>query len=239
MDRIHKHLPTITATNTYTNKCNDCRDTGWITVTEDGIDRARTCRCYELQQRRALLEKMFRSAKIPARFKNKTLDNFDQTRQPKAHSICRAYVQQFPADGSGLFLVGPWGTGKSHLAYAVLHELVKAGNPGMAATVPDLMDDLRPGQEAEGKITILKNIDFLVLDDLGAQKNTEWVTERIFVIVNARYADLRPTIYTSNSRLEELERTPGWARIIDRIIEACRVVKMDGSSYRKDKRGVE
>ena len=79
---------------------------------------------------------------------------------------------------------------------------------------------------------LLKTVPLLVLDDLGAQKTTEWVTERLFVIINARYDDLLPTIITSNIYLEELRQLPGWDRLVDRIVEMARAVRMAGRNYR-------
>lgn len=128
------------------------------------------------------------------------------------------------------------GTGKSHLARAILLEMIQKHKiSGLTVTVPNLMDDLRPGADEdrrEEKLQTLKNIPLLVLDDLGAQKTTDWVTERIFVIINARYDELLPTIITSNVYLEELRKTPGWDRIVDRIAEMARPVEVVGKNYR-------
>jgi len=181
------------------------------------------------------VDKLFKSARIPKRYQDKTLDNFDQSWQQKAYDYAVDYIKNWEENsdnGHSIFFVGDVGTGKSHLAYAILNKLIEKGVPGMAASVPDLLDDLR-GKEDNGAIEALKEIDLLVLDDLGSQKNTEWVTERLFIILNSRYADLKPTIITSNHRLELLEKTEGWPRIVDRIIEMSRLVKVEGRSYRQ------
>lgn len=185
------------------------------------------------------IESLFKSAAIPKRFQNKTLENFDKPRQQRAYEIAKDYVffwSTLKESGKGIFMSGKVGTGKSHLAFAILHELIKAQVGGMAATVPDLMDDLKPKDDNQdnNRMTLLKTIPFLVLDDLGAQRNTAWVTERLFVIINARYSNMLPTVITSNTSLEELERTPGWERIVDRIIETCELVIMQPGSYRQD-----
>lgn len=60
----------------------------------------------------------------------------------------------------------------------------------------------------------------------------EWVTERLFIIINARYNNLKPTIITSNCFLDELDRVAGWKRIVDRISEMCKPVRMTGKSFR-------
>jgi len=189
------------------------------------------------------INRLFQSANIPKRFANKTFDNFDYRRQPNAFAICKKYAMEFAKlreEGKSLLLVGPVGTGKSHLAFAILNELIRTGIPGMAVTVPDLMDELRPknsgDSENDEKMRVLKTIDFLVLDDLGAQRNSDWVTERLFVILNSRYAHMLPTVITSNNYLEELEGIPGWWRIVDRLIEMCDIIEFHGASYREQAR---
>ena len=199
-----------------------------IQPTYEELKRAR-------DQRR--IEKLFKSAKIPARYRDKTLENFDASLQPKAYKIAVEYTKTWPKrNGESLFFVGPVGTGKSHLARAILSTMIRRhGISGLAASVPNLMDDLRPGADdvkSNEQIQLLKTVPLLVLDDLGAQKTTDWVTERLFVIINARYDELLPTVITSNIYLEELRKIPGWDRIVDRIVEMATAVRMEGKSYR-------
>jgi len=237
------NLPDLGNTQTYTSEhdCERCADTHWIEFDDaEGVTRAARCSCHEAAMHRLKVEKLFASAAIPKRFQGKSFANFDVSWQPKAYEISKSYMETWSehVNGEGLFLVGPVGTGKSHLAFAVLNGLVKRGVPGMAATVPDLMDELRPNeaQNHNKKVEVLKTIDLLVLDDLGAQKSTEWVTERLFIILNARYAAMLPTVITSNNYLEELEKVPGWTRIIDRIVETSRIIRLEGDSYRRESR---
>lgn len=188
----------------------------------------------ERQRRQA--ERLFEAGRIPARFRHATFESFDRSRQPAAYDAARRYVDEWEAvrrEGRWLFLGGDVGTGKSHLAYAILQALLRRGVAGMAATVPDLLDELRPGRDDEAdRLRVLKTVPLLVLDDLGAERHTEWVTERLFVILNARYADRLPTVITSNLRLQELEGITGWQRITDRILECAEIVHVKGESYR-------
>ncbi len=213
-------------------ECQKCGDMGIIEIANNTYA---PCTCKINQKKQERVTTLFTSARIPKRYQNKTLENFDQSWQQKAYDCALDYIEnwdEYAENGRSIFFVGDTGTGKSHLAYAILNALIKQGVPGMAASVPDLLDDLR-GKEDNGAIETLKEIDLLVLDDLGSQKNTEWVTERLFVILNARYAYLKPTIITSNHRLETLKTTEGWPRIVDRIIEMSRLVKVEGKSYRQ------
>ena len=215
------------------SKCRICNGEEMIPGTNQ------LCDCVYLRIQQQKIMSLFKSAQIPKRFTSKLLDNFDKERQPSAHKVATEYVsnwQENQAQGKGIFFTGPVGCGKTHLAFAIVNELVKRGVKSLAATVPDLMDDLRPQTDGQldKKIETLKTIDLLVLDDLGAQRNTEWVTERIFVVLNARYNNLLPTIITSNTYLEELEKVQGWGRMVDRLLEMCQLVRMKGTSYRLD-----
>lgn len=227
------NLEEISATST----CRVCDGSGWIPVTTpDGYRAVRPCRCRELAIQQARLERLFRDSRIPARFRGKTLGATDRSRCPRGYDIATAYVRDWEkrrTDGQGLMLVGPVGCGKSHLLYAVLQELVCRGVTCFGQTVPDLLDELRPGNgDSDEKLRLLREIQLLLLDDLGAQRDTEWVTERLFVILNARYNAMLPTLITSNLTLEELDKAPGWKRITDRILEMCDVVRLDGPSQR-------
>lgn len=213
-------------------------DGSGVILHEDAEGRvvAELCEHTVAERKRQEVERLFEAARIPSRFRGATFEAFDRSRQPAAYEAARRYADEWPAvqsEGRWLFLGGDVGTGKSHLAYAVLHALLRRGVAGLAATVPDLLDELRPGREDEAdRLRVLKTVPLLVLDDLGAERQTEWVTERLFIVVNARYADKLPTVITSNLQLQELERIPGWQRITDRILECAKVVHLRGESFR-------
>ena len=222
------------------DNCPICQGAEIVSTEREGRQYEIACRCVLQRIEQRKLMELFKSAQIPKRFATKTLQNFITGRESEAHKKASEYIENWQDNakqGRGMFFVGTVGCGKTHLALAVVNELIKQGVKTLAATVPDLMDDLRPGQENERKIETLKTIDLLVLDDLGAQRNTEWATERLFVVLNARYNSLLPTIITSNTYLEELEKIPGWGRMVDRLLEMCEFVRMNGASYRVDSIG--
>ena len=204
----------------------------------------RRCRCVNLREERERIERLFKIARVPRRYRERKLETFDPAYQRGAWKIACRYVEQYKnirqENKNGLLFVGPPGTGKSHLAYGILNVLLAKGVPGVCGSVPELMDLLRPqagrGEEVRERLELLKTLELVVLDDLGAEKNSEWVTERLYVIINARYNEMLPTIITSNLEMEELEVLPGWERIVSRLFEMCHLVRVDGPDYRKEVR---
>jgi DNA replication protein DnaC len=103
--------------------------------------------------------------------------------------------------------------------------------------VPELLDNLRetynkPGRNLDEWMDAVQNADFLVLDDLGSERVTEWVRERIFVIVNHRYREALPTVFTSNIGLKDLAAQLG-ERTASRVIAMCEGIQIEGDDYRQ------
>lgn len=184
--------------------------------------------------RKALAE-----AGVGARFLRCTLDNYEPRTdaQKAACERVRAYVDSLPTD-RGLFIAGPVGTGKTHLAVGLLRaarELRSIG--GRFAMVPAVFAQIRAaiGRGDEGAASLLedyKQAPLLVLDDLGSERVTDWVREQLFILVDARYQAMLPTVVTTNDTLEDLEEYVG-QRIVSRIMEMCDGIALDGPDYRK------
>lgn len=126
----------------------------------------------------------------------------------------------------------------THLAVAVMSELIRRRRvPSLFVTTPEFLDNLRgtyndPGRNLDEWMDAVKNADFLVLDDLGAEKPTDWVRERIFVLVNHRYREQLPTVFTSNTGPKDLAEQLG-ERTASRIIAMCDWIALEGEDYRE------
>jgi DNA replication protein DnaC len=164
----------------------------------------------------------------------------DPAYRPRASRVIRDLMDWLPG-GAWLWLEGPNGRGKTMLAQILLARLAQDGRTVLFRSVPDLLDRIRLSYDERGTRTAelirsLSEVDVLCLDDLGKERPTEWVRERLYALVNARYAAEKRTLFTSNLTLESetLEERLDVA-VVERISQRCRgggVVKLDGPNLR-------
>jgi DNA replication protein DnaC len=135
---------------------------------------------------------------------------------------CVAYAA---APKGWLVLQGERGVGKTHLAYAIGNAALARGLSVFCHTVPELLDTLRSSYAREGEyealMADLKGVRILVLDDLGAQKETDWSAEKLFEIVNARYRQMLPLVVTTNYAIDQAG-CPIDERILSRLRDGIR-----------------
>jgi DNA replication protein DnaC len=141
-----------------------------------------------------------------------------------------------------LTLVGPRGTGKTHIAFAVGWEWLKQGAGVLYYHVEDLLDALRHGYSLWQKgstdsyeltLEFTRQANLLILDDLGAHNETDWAIVKLDQIIDYRYEHRRPLMVTTNLALNRLPE-----RIADRLSEGL-LIQLTGESYRKKKRSAK
>jgi DNA replication protein DnaC len=198
------------------NECPKCRGTGWIQVSGDRGTFARRCSCVKEKAAATAMER----TRIPARYRDCTLQNFAPRNDTHkdALKISKKFIANFPAQKVGLLFIGPCGVGKTHLAAAILTELVtKKSAFGVFYDFRDLIRDIQNSFSPESEVSesdILAPVftcDILVLDELGARRSSSWVEDTVFYIINRRYNEEKLTIFTSNfpdSMEEEDSRAP-------------------------------
>jgi DNA replication protein DnaC len=232
--------------------CELCGGTGWVLESADGRKQARPCSCRAEALRRERLE----AAEIPVRYRDDNFANFDEQTPAlvSAKRIAREFVDSYPVVESGLLFVGPAGRGKTHLACAILSELVVT--KGVSALYADFSDLLlriqtsfRPDADTskETVLTPYAEAELLVLDELGASKPHAWVLDVLYNLLNTRYNRKRITIATSNfedepdvasGEREKLEDRIGY-RLRSRLYEMCTLVPLRGKDYRKEVLGTD
>jgi DNA replication protein DnaC len=199
---------------------------------------------WELTRRDARIATLRERSGLSKRMRGYTLSNFRPTisnAAGRARVKVDGYLESWDENreaGRGLYFCGGVGTGKTHLAVAVMNELMRKKRvPSLFVTVPELLDNLRetynkPGRNLDEWMDAVQNAEFLVLDDLGSERPTEWVKERIFVIVNHRYREALPTVFTSNIGPKDLAEQLG-ERTASRIIAMCDWIALEGDDYRE------
>lgn len=147
-----------------------------------------------------------------------------------------AIVAEWTVDprGRNLVVLGPVGVGKTHAAYAALRgQVVDRGMALARWSVVDLLDALRPSNDhAPVAWEHVANVDRLLLDDVGAEKPTEWTSERIYALLNARWEEELPTVATSNLAPTALAAHLG-ERAFSRLVGGAVVVELNGPDRRR------
>lgn len=155
----------------------------------------------------------------------------------------RAAVEAIPKTGKGIYIHGAVGTGKTHIAYAIKHHIeAQPGGWLRFWNVTDLLHAVRAdfGKDATDRRQPEQAlIDesaggtkyLAILDDIGAEKPSEFVIETLYAIINGRYNKMLPTIFTSNCDLDQLAERIG-ERNASRIAEMCQIVELTGADRR-------
>ena len=224
--------------------CPLCDDTGWKALEIDGVRRVVRCDCWKASVASSLLN----DARIPARYNACDFATFETNHDSlrEAHKRATEFAARFPVVDRGLLFYGQPGVGKTHLATAILKDVIRKKNArgkfyetsellrllretyGTGTRVNE-MDILRPVMEAE----------LLVLDDLGQEKTSDWVQETLGLLINTRYASRRPTIFTTNLVDTADVTDPNsiayrvGLRTRSRLLEMCDWVPMSGYDVRE------
>jgi DNA replication protein DnaC len=219
-----------------------CDGSGWILGPEDV---ARPCECREARLKRGRTKGV--ASVIPTRYRGVSLDRppvSDMARDLEtkgAVEAVRGFVDELEQrldEGRGLWLFGDTGTGKTTLAMLVSKAALEAGRSVAIYSLPKLLARIRRTYESEpggdsylSFFDRLTSVDLLHIDDLGAEKRSDWVLEQLYALINERYETQRSVLVTTNLPHEELEAQIG-SRTVSRLTQICDEIPLFGADRR-------
>jgi DNA replication protein DnaC len=232
-------LPRVSNGSTHTTPdevCPKCRGAGWMRWDVDfghpNFGREVMCECLSHRVDERDRQNAFKNSNLEA-LQHLTFESFD----PAVPGVRRAYdaARAFSSEPRGwLVLYGPFGAGKTHLAASVAHSLVERRSV-IFQVVPDLLGSIRSAFDPQSDVSahrlleMVKNVNVLILDDLGEENETPWVREQLYVIFNHRYTYRMPTVVTTNKSPDKIDDRI-WSRMFDRQLSVT--VKVDAGDYR-------
>jgi DNA replication protein DnaC len=214
-----------------------CDGTGFLVDETSRVARPCRCRPQRVERRRA----RSLSAVIPKKYRGVSFDRAPVTDMPAPQvQMVKRFVRDVDANldaGRGLWFEGDVGTGKTTLAMLVSRAALDAGRSVAIYSLPRLLAEIRATfeEDTEGSYVDLLDrlaaVDLLHVDDVGAERSSEWVLEQLYAIVNARYEDERSIVITTNLEQEQLEEQIG-RRTVSRLREMCEPVPLYGADAR-------
>ena len=215
-----------------------CDGTGFVVDEETRVARPCRCRPQRVERRRA----RSLSAVIPKKYRGVSFDRPPVTDLPApVVQRVKRFVRDIDANldaGRGLWFEGDVGTGKTTLAMLVSQAALDAGRSVAIYSLPRLLAEIRATFEDDSDgsyvdfLDRLALVDLLQIDDVGAERSSEWVLEQLYAIVNARYEDERSVVITTNLDREEIETQIG-KRTVSRLKEMCDPVHLYGRDERE------
>ena len=241
---MEKSATTKKNTSKKEKACPICGGFGYVrrerSIDDPDFGSLEVCECQRAKKQKESTQRLYQVSNLDV-FKHMTFDTFDingisgSREIKKTLEVAFNTLQNYAHHLNGwLLLMGGFGSGKTHLAAAIANQVVSLGVETLFLTVPDLLDWLRftfTSKETtyEKRFEEIRNIRFLILDDLGTQNATAWAREKLFQIINYRYIHKLPTVITTNLSMTQIEDRVS-SRLQDR--ELVVKVQIDAQDFR-------
>lgn len=185
----------------------------------------------------AMARRLLASSRLPERLKNCSFESYNLKGAGEDCAKAKGLARSALDDNLSLVLAGTAGVGKTHLASAMILKRIEDGRESLFVSVPEWLQEMRGEMDGKGgnAFEAVKNAPFLVLDDLGAEKGSQWVSEKLYMLLNHRYSQQMQTVITTNrmnpSDLAESLGEQG-QRIVSRLAQMGVWVKVNGKDFR-------
>ena len=227
-------------------KCERCGNTYDYYKFSNGQEFRHGCECELIEigkkeraaRKEKYLNRIFNQSNVNASLRDATVNSYQpqNEHQVKAKNTAIEYVKTFSLDKpKSLILQGSYGTGKSHLAYAIAKAIKQQGYSVAFMHIPMLMERIKATynrnatETTDELVQLLSSIDLLVLDDVGVE-NTEHTLNKLFSIVDNRVG--KNNIFTTNFSDKELNQNMNWQRINSRMKQNARTARVLGDDFR-------
>lgn len=162
----------------------------------------------------------------------------DDGKNPKVTELCHKYVDTFSAmqkGGKGIIFYGGVGTGKTFAAMCIVNGLLVMGRRCLATSLTRIDDDVQRAESKNAYIDELCSYDLILLDDLGAERDSSYMRALVSTVIDALYMAKVPMIITTNLSIRELKRPADTdkARVYSRIVERCYAIPVPGTDRRQ------
>jgi len=226
-------------------ECPDCQDTGYI--------GNRKCHCFQ----KAAIDLFYTQSHLKGILETENFDSFsfDYYSQNyidrlsgqnslqlamRAYDECRTFVHTFDTEHTNLLLFGTTGIGKTFLTHCVAREIMNSIHSVLYLTATDFFDALLAKalgrtDESLNLYEQIQECELLIIDDLGTERNTEFVISQLFVCLNDRILNQRSTIISTNLTLDEIKANYT-ERTFSRISNHYRILRLAGDDIRIQKR---
>ena len=231
--------------------CGKCKTPKQVRIEINGVNMTPFCMCkceqekYEKEKAeekaRALKEQIERNRR--AGFSEEQMQKWtfekDDRANEKISDICKRYVENFPkmkSKGKGLMFLGGFGTGKTFLAACIANALLDEGFSVLMTNFPRLINTIHGMREGKQEyIDSLNKYSLLIIDDLGVERQSEYVAEIVQNIIDSRYRAGLPVVITTNLSPKDFTETQDIAksRLYSRISEMCLPLIVKGVDRRK------
>ena len=227
------------------SRCN-CDEAYKIWKKYDELSEKDKIKEFNLKQ----IDKLFQNNNLGKRQLNSTFENYKITnKNKKAYENAKKYANKLinGETDKGLFITGTYGVGKTYLASCIANETIKNKNTVVFGTLIQLLDyikDTYKDSDMSDKeyLNLYSSVDLLIIDDLGKEKPTEWVLEKLFLIVNNRYNNYLPIVITTNYNRNQLREilcvNKNYSMvdsIISRLYEMCGGIEIKDEDHRMSK----